>query len=71
MTERPKRNGEVTAPIWVAVITYLICWPLGGWAFQYGVTHSSIEGMIGGGVLLLFPVAGFRPLEVIRDLLGR
>lgn len=65
-----RRNGEVQVSPWVAVVTYLFCWGLGAY-LVVGPAPKSTPVLVAAATLILFPVAGFKPLELLREIVRR
>lgn len=61
-------NSEVKVSAWVAVVTYLLCWGLGGYLLV-GPVEKTQPVLIAAVFLLIFPVAGFKPLELVREII--
>lgn len=59
-----QENGETEVPLWVALITYLLCWGLGGYLLvaeqRSGQPNNGL--LIVGVLFVLFPVLSFQGL---------
>lgn len=74
MSEEEKTNrGQVLAPLWVAVVTYLVCWPVGVWMIIEEVSAERSDHIIVvlGITLVLAPVSGFKPTELLKVVFGK
>lgn len=76
MPNRPTNSDGLTAPLWVGLTTYLICWGLGGYLLvaESRATEGADKGLLAVGVLLiLFPALSFQGLgkELIKAISKR
>lgn len=60
-------DGQIPVPRWVAYVTYLLCWGFAGYLFA-GPAPKTTPVLVAAVFLLLFPVAGFKPMDVARDI---
>lgn len=67
-SEEPENTTDVQVPAWVALVTYLLAWGLGGYLLV-GPAPKSQAVLIAGIFLIVFPMAGFKPLEVLREII--
>ena len=59
-----KRQDPKVQP-WVATAGYIVCWA-GGFAIAYTAEPGDVYRLVAGGVLILFPLAPFSPVELVR-----
>lgn len=70
---KPKRNGEIQAPVWAAWLFYLVCWALGIYLLVFvapDARGSEVPMWLAAGLwLIALPMSGDRG-AALRDLLG-
>lgn len=67
MSAKKQKGREV--PAIVVVVTYLICWAVGGF-LAYTAHSGDTARLVGAAFFILFPISGTSPLELIRAWRG-
>lgn len=59
------RKREAQAPLIVVLITYLLCWTAGAFLIVSS-SPGDWQRLVVAGFLIIWPVSGTSPLEVLR-----
>lgn len=67
----PPKPREVRAPVWAVLISYAVGWLIGGYILLHEVNGAGrLSVMLVGAWLVILPMAGAKPLDVLRQALG-
>ena len=71
--EPPKRNGVAPVSRWVVLVNYVLCWVAAGYLIAEIIPSQGANPLpyFAAIFLLLFPVSGVPPQEIIRAIVRR